>query len=82
MVRRHVQNIVKKLVGVTLERICYGDEGIEFWCLEAALDIADILGRQIDHLCKFRLGESTDLPHFLNPSARFLTVHTIPPYKQ
>ena len=45
LARRHVQNVGKKLVGVTLERICYGNEGVELWRLEATLDIADIFGR-------------------------------------
>ena len=80
--RRHVQNIGEELVSVALERVGYGDEGVELWRLESTLDITDIFGRQINHLCKLCLRETASLPHFLYPSAHFLSVHTIPPYRQ
>ena len=79
---RYIQNVGKKLIGVALERVGYGDEGVQFRCLKSALDIADIFGRQINHLCKLRLRETTGFPRFLYPSAHFLSVHTIPPYRQ
>ena len=82
LARRNVQHISEELICVTLERVGYGDEGVQFRCLKSALDIADIFGRQINHLCKLRLRETAGLPRFLYPSAHFLSVHTIPPYRQ
>jgi len=40
-----VKHIRKKQIGVTLQRVCEGDKGIEFRGLEATFDIADIFGR-------------------------------------
>ena len=79
---RYIQNVGEKLIGVTLERVGYGDERVQFRCLKSTLNIADIFGRQINHLCKLRLRETAGLPRFLYPSAHFLSVHTIPPYRQ
>ena len=77
-----LKSVGKKLIGVALERVGYGDEGVQFRCLKSTLNIADIFGRQINHLCKLRLRETAGLPRFLYPSAHFLSVHTIPPYRQ
>lgn len=82
LARCNIQHISEKLVGIALERVGYGDKGVELWRFETTLDIADIFGRQINHLCKLRLRETTGLPCFLYPSAHFLSVHTIPPYRQ
>ena len=82
LARRHIQDVGEKLIGITLQCIGYGDEGVQFRRFESAFDITDILGRQIHHLCKFRLSEPAGLPHFLNPSAHFLSIHTNPPYSQ
>ena len=82
LTRCNVQHVGKKLIGVALERIGYGDEGVQFRCLKSTLNIADIFGRQINHLCKLRLRETAGLPRFLYPSTHFLSVHTIPPYRQ
>ena len=69
LARSNVQYVGKKMVGVALERVDYGDEGVQFRCLKPALDVADISCRQINHLCKLRLREITCFLRFLSAAS-------------
>lgn len=47
LARRHIQDVGEKLVGITLQRIGYGNEGVQFRRFESALDITDIAERSL-----------------------------------